>query len=223
MLGRHIQYIYNEGMYQLHKEGTGEDVVDFVGGSPIVIRGTGGSIPSYPPPYDYSFLPYVEVGGAYEATGSVNTFNNIKSFLGVVQHNRKTCEFTNKVAVIKMPAIVTLFKGKALLKEFQQAEEYFPYGYTEDDPIHPIYLGTGESLQAGSLLMPAKVSIGGKYYSVWVLATAEKLGYSSPYDVILTLPARVQSVYPSPLTPTNLNDGIVVVEIDNFVVRFKSS
>ncbi len=210
MLGRHIQYIYNEGMYELDTASQ----IDWVGGSPVIISDMGGSVPSYGPPYDYSFLPYVKVSGA-----GADMITNLKNLLGIVQHNRKTNEFTNKVAVIRKPAIVTVFKGKARMKEFQQAEEYFPFGYSEDDAIHPVYLEAGEQIVSGDLLIPFKATINGKDYSVWAKATAIRLGVPVNTTQVFSLPIRVQSVYPSPATSDNLNDCIFVLEFDDFTLK----
>lgn len=213
MIQRHIKYVYREGIYLLYegKEG-GEPVVNYVGGSPLCICGqTEGINPfTYGPPYDYSLNPSVYVNGAYLPSGG-NGFDILPRFLGIAHHSRKVDSYVKKVAVIKRPAIITLFKGKAGMKEFQQAEEYYPFGFTEDDPIHPIYLETDETLNPGDFLIPWMITVGGVNYSVWAKPTTTRLNVSQ--GTVVFVPARVQAV-----SGTG-DDLLVTIEVSHFTLK----
>lgn len=213
MISRHMQYIYKEGMFELNmNEGTR---VNFVGGSPVIAVGTGGEVPSYGPPFDYSFLPYTIADGFNVPSGS-GLANGISQLLGVAYHSRKVCEFTKKVTVIRAPAVITLFRGKAGMKEFQQAEEFFPFGFTEDDPFHPIYLESGEVINVGTYLMPMMITVSGERRAVWVIPTATRLGVGAGQSVTIGVPLRVRSV-------SGVGDEMIVtVDYDNFVITISA-
>lgn len=208
MISRHMQYIYKEGMYKLYM---GEDKVDFVGGSPIVVKSMSGTFPPYGPPYDYSFLPEVVVDGGGIVEGNPA---NLKLLIGVAYHSRKVCELTKNVTVIRKPAILTLFKGLAAMKEFHQAEEFFPFGFSEDDPFHPVWLADGESLSIGDILIPFLLTDTTPNRAVWARATATRLGASTG-DLVYVTGLRVQSFTGSATAPEN-----VTVEFDDFSIKF---
>ena len=183
MISRHIQYIWKEGMYELYT-GTTPPAIDFVGGAPVIMEGVYSGYGEKPPapPVDWSFSPGIYANGASKD----NVLDNLKLFLGVAYHSRKVCSLIKKVTVIRAPAIITIFKGKAAMKEFQQAEEFFPFGFTEDDPYTP-FVATRTYAQ-GDLLYPTKVQVGGVFYSVWTNDTT-----ALPTGTTV-LPARVLAV-----------------------------
>ncbi len=204
MLQRHIKYVYKEGIYSFYD---GENVVEYVGGSPLIIFGQSQFTLPSGPPYDYSLGPDVYVNGAFIGTGEAG-IDVLPKFLGVAVHSRKVDSYIRRVAVIKRPAIITVFKGKAGMKEFQQAEEYYPFGFTEDDAFHPVYLEPNEILNVGDLMIPYMITEGNVRRSVWVRATYQRLGLTA--GIVVPVPARVQAV-----SGTG-EDLLVVLELGNF-------
>lgn len=183
MISRHIQYVWKEGVYDLY---VGENPVEFVGGAPIRIRGvvSGYGQTGYAPPADWSLEP-IPLADGY----GVSNATQLNTYVGIAYHSRKVCNLIKKVTVIKAPAIVTVFKGKAAMKEFQQAEEFFPFGFTEDDPYTPFDADDVDNWSVGDLLVPGLKTVGGINYAVWVKASTTYFGMTSP--VVVTCPAKI--------------------------------
>jgi hypothetical protein len=180
-------------MYELYikKADTDPDEINYVGGSPVIMEGTisGWGQTQGGPPYDWSFEPLIRVNGASKDTAS----DNLELLLGVAYHSRKVDTFIKKVTVIRAPAVITIFKGIAKMKEFQQAEEFFPFGFTEDDPYPPF--DPERTYSQGDLLIPIKKEVTGVgTFSVWTNDLTLLPRPGSGQKLTYVLPARVLSV-----------------------------
>jgi hypothetical protein len=190
-----MQYIWKEGMYELYikRSDTDPDEINYVGGSPVIIEGTisGWGQTQEGPPYDWSFEPLIRVNGASKD----DVFVNLKLLLGVAYHSRKVDSFIKKVTVIRAPAVITIFKGTAKMKEFQQAEEFFPFGFTEDDPYPPFDPNPTKPYEQGDLLIPIKkVVTGVGTFSVWTNDLSLLPQPGTGQTLTYVLPAKVLSV-----------------------------
>jgi len=198
-------------MYELWQGNEILPAVEFVGGAPVMIAGSASGYGQQPPapPVDWAFEPIVFVNGVNGSDFS-GILNNLKNYIGVAYHSRKVCNLIKKVTVIRAPAVITIFKGKATMKEFQQAEEFFPFGFTEDDPYTPF--DADRTFAQGDLIFPIAKTIGGVTYSVWtndlsLLGTGEFI-----------LPARVLSV-----SGGTGEDQVLTIELGAFFVKLAAA
>jgi len=199
MLSRNIQYVWKLGEYKLY---TGDGAIAFVGGSPVKLKQsstTGIGDLSAAPPVDAVGSLDVEVTGA----------DVLDTYIGVAYHSNKVCEYVGKVTVVKAPAIIEIYKGISTYKEFQKAEEFYPFGFTENDAVAPF--DTNDTYEAGDYLKPATVEVNGVTYAIW-----DKVDTSGLADGTYVYPAMVIGVIGS---GANM---ILRVELGTFIY-YKSS
>ena len=113
------------------------DGVKFVGGSPLTIGAT--------------------VQGASDSS----------EFMGIAIHNFDVCDVTDNVAVIGIPALVTIYKTTSS-SDYEGYSEGLDFHYYPDATTPWDATAT---FAIGDPIMPTTVTVGSDTYAIWTLAT----------------------------------------------------
>ena len=165
MLSRNINYVWKLGEYALWEGTNNNPPIKFVGGSPVKIHGANAVANGFG---QEASAPPMDAMGKWDIT--VEGCDDVNYYFGVAYHSYDAIKRGNQmVAVVKAPAIIEIYKGKEKNRQFQMAEEFYPYGFGEDDQVAPF--DTNVTYAVGDLLVPGKVKVGGDTYAVWTKLT----------------------------------------------------